>query len=182
MWEQYWIVSAKKYATALIKGKGNWIQMDAIKTSNSHNLSMNDRKDIVYLGLDFIFIKFWKIITFHALLKSGGCWLLYCAVHLKMTFWIEHNRLHDTHFDRGVKKRDSIQVLPNCPAAATQMARPLIHKYFSAPSIFGWQSPRLSLLQNSSCHSLGQRVFTPIIAELRDARSTPRHSGKSIIF
>ena len=51
------IVSAKKYVTALIKGKGNWIQMDAIKTSNSHNLSLNDRTDFVYLGLDFIFIK-----------------------------------------------------------------------------------------------------------------------------
>ena len=51
------IVSAKKYVTALIKGKGNWIQMDTIKTSNSHNLSSNDLKDVVYLGLDFIFIK-----------------------------------------------------------------------------------------------------------------------------
>ena len=39
------------------KGKGNWIQMDTIKTSNSHNLSSNDLKDVVYLGLDFIFKK-----------------------------------------------------------------------------------------------------------------------------
>ena len=44
------------YLTALIKEIGNWIQMDTIKTSNSHNLSTNDLlKDVVYLGLDFIF-------------------------------------------------------------------------------------------------------------------------------
>ena len=42
--------------TALIKAKGNWIQMETIKTSNSHILSTNDLlEDVVYLGLDFIF-------------------------------------------------------------------------------------------------------------------------------
>ena len=162
------------YLTALIKGIGNWIQMDTIKTSNSHNLSTNDLlKDVVYLGLDFIFWKIWKIITFHALLKSGGCCLFLLRCAFKVTFLFEHNRLHDTHFDQGSKKRDSIQVLPNCPVQ-TQMAR-LFTNIFHHPIFWRGGCPCLSSVQNSVCHSLGHlRVFTFLMAaQLRDARSTP---------
>ena len=50
---------------------------------------------------------------------------------------------------------DSLQVLPNCPAAADSNGPLLIHKYFSAPDIFGEDAAlglgrlSLSLLQNS---------------------------------
>ena len=36
---------------------------------------------------------------------------LRCA--LIMTFYHKHNGLHDTHFDRGAKKRDSMRSLAN---------------------------------------------------------------------
>ena len=97
--------------------------------------------------------------------------LLRCA--FKVTFLFEHNRLHDTHFDQGSKKRDSIQVLPNCPVQ-TQMAR-LFTNIFITRYFWRGGCPCLSSLQNSVCHSLGHlRVFTFLMAaQLRDARSTP---------
>ena len=56
-------------------------------------------------------------------------------------------------------QRDSLQVLPNCPAADSN--GPLIHKYFSAPDIFG-EDAALSLgppesefvAKLSSCHGV----------------------------
>ena len=164
MWEQYCIVSAKKYVTALIKGKGNWSLMDTIKTSNSHNLSSTGLKDLVYLGLDFIFIKLWKIITFHALLKSGGCWLLYCAVHLKMTFSIGHNRLHDTHFDRAAKNPARLTPsLAKLSSSSIRLKWPAYSQiFFSARYFWRGRSPGPEsefVAKLSSRHSLGHGVF-----------------------
>ena len=140
MWEQYCIVTANKYMTALIKAKGNWIQMDTIKTSNSHNLSSNDLKDVVYLGLDFIFWKIWKIITFHAHLKSGGCCLFYCAVHLK---WLFYSSIIDfmTHILTKVLKSGTQS--KSCQTVQCRLKWPAYSQIFSSPDIFGEEAARV---------------------------------------
>ena len=88
---------------------------------------------------------------------------MYCAVHLKMTFSIGHIIDFMTHIltEQRKTQRDSLQVLPNCPAAAADSNGPLIHKYFSAPDIFG-EDAALSLVpfesefvaKLSSCHGV----------------------------
>ena len=142
--------------------------MDTIKTSNSHNLSSNDLKDLVYLDLDFIFIKFWKIITFHALLKSGGCCLFYCAVHLK---WLFYSSIIDfmTHILTKVLKSGTQS--KSCQTVQCRLKWPAYSQiFFSARYFWRGRSPEPGPAWVWVCC----KTLVMSRSELSDARSTPR--------